>query len=377
MSDASRLDRSAQARLLRLARALVDGRRARALVAPTRQSEGHWFGGGNAARDIDGSLLLLGRYRDAGDSRTGLAAGPRGRELTLFRSTDDGLSFDKVAAWSKADIGGASSVLSIEGSALHITPEGAQVFLSTERQRAYPKSLRSLQKPGTGIWAIDRFEATSAASLDARKGLCRILTGDDPAYLHVKDPNLSPGLLGGGRKGERLLLYCTHPYNWSSSASGWARLDAAGDVISWGDDFFPRGPVWDVAASRITCRLPVPRIGMFADVPSLSLYFYDGAECLRPHETHRHGVRRPRGHSCEELGGVAWGFDQDFPDGLQRLSRLEPWFVSPEGTGCNRYVSAIVDDDGLFALWQQSNKRRAQPLMGHRLTARRLRTLLG
>lgn len=362
-----------ESRLLRLARAVIDPGRSRVLVAAARQADGFWFGGGNAIRDTDGSLLLIGRYRDAGDSRTGLAAGPRGRQLALFRSTDDGSTFTPVASWSKADIGGPAQVLSIEGSALHVSAAGAQIFLSTERKRNYPRALRTFQKPGTGVWAVDRIDATSAASLDLGRGVRRILTGDDPAYLHVKDPNLSPGL----NPKERLLLYCTHPYNWSSSASGWARIDAAGDVISCGDDFFPRGPVWDVAASRITCRLPVPRLGICADLPPLSLYFYDGAECLRPHDTHRHGVRRPRGHSCEELGGVAWSFDADFPAALRRLSLLEPAFVSPEGTGCNRYVSVVSDDDGLLALWQQSNRRRAQPLVGHRVTARRLGKLLG
>jgi hypothetical protein len=372
MNDYPVLDPSQNARLLRLARALVDLPHGQVLVSPTRQAEGYWFGGGNAVRDTDGSLLLLGRYRDAGDSRTGLTAGPRGRELVLFRSQDDGRSFSRVASWSKADIGGASPVLSIEGAALSVTSAGAQVFLSTERQRSYPKALRSFQKPGTGVWAIDRFEADTVASLDASHGIRRILTGDDPAYLHVKDPNLSAGL----NPDERLLLFCTHPYNWSSSASSWARIDTAGDVISCGDDFFPRGPVWDVAACRVTCRLPVPRIGAFADLPPLSLFFYDGAECLRPHDTHRHGVRRPRGHSCEELGGVAWGLDQDFPHGVRRLSVMGPCFVSPVGTGCNRYVSAMADDGGLFAIWQQSNRRRSQPLMGHRLSPRRVRNLL-
>ncbi|MDA0334561.1 MAG: exo-alpha-sialidase [bacterium] len=372
MNNDSVLHPSQEARLLRLARSLVDLGRGQVLVQPTRQAEGFWFGGGNVVRDTDGSLLLLGRYRDAGDSRTGLAAGPRGRELVLWRSTDNGRSFTRAVSWSKAEIGGASPVLSIEGAALHITPCGAQVFLSTERQRAYPKALRAFQKPGTGVWAIDRFDAESVASLDAGRNVRRILTGDDPAYLHVKDPNLSPGL----HPEERLLLYCTHPYNWSSSASGWARIDATGDIIAYGDDFFPRGPVWDVAASRITCRMPVPGIGVFADLPPLSLYSYDGAECLRPHETHHQGVRRPRGHSCEELGGVAWGLDQDFPRGVRRLSVMAPCFVSPAGTGCNRYVSAITDDDGMFAIWQQSNRRKAQPLMGHRLSPRRLRSIL-
>jgi hypothetical protein len=364
--------RTHESRLRRLAVALIDAQRAHVAVKPTKQASGFWFGGGNAVRDTDGSLLAIGRFRDAGDSRTGLAAGPRGRELALLRSTDDGASFERVAGWAKQAIGGSAEVLSIEGSALHVSKRGVQLFLSTERQRSYPKALREHQKPGTGVWAIDRIDADSTSSLDVGRGLSRLLTGDDPAYLHVKDPNLSPGL----KRGERLLIYCTHPFSWSSSASAWARLDAAGTVVDRGDDFLPRGPVWDVAASRITCRLPVPPVGPFADLPPLSLYFYDGAECLRAHETHRQGVRRPRGHSCEELGGVAWGWDRSFPGGLQRISRLEPLFVSPHGTGCSRYVSVLPDEGDLFALWQQSNQRQAQPLMAHRLTEKRVRALL-
>ena len=372
-------DDALEPRLLRLARAVVDLGRAHVLVTPTKAAEGYWFGGGNAVRDTDGALLALGRYRDAGDSRTGLAAGPRGRELALFRSTDDGATFAKVAGWAKADIAGASPVLSIEGSALAIGRDGAEIYLSTERQRHYPAPLRGFQKPGTGVWAIDRIRADSAGSLDPGRGVRRVLTGTDPAYLHVKDPNLSAAPAAARRAGPgrgRLLIYCSHPYNWSSSGAGWARIDDDGKVLDRGEDFFRRGPCWDVAASRITCRLPVPRLGRFADLPPLSLYFYDGAECLRPHETHRRGVQRPRGYSCEELGGVAWGFDAGFPHGLQRLSPLAPVFVSAHGTGCNRYVSATTDGDDIFALWQQSNRRRAQPLMGHRLSAARLRRLL-
>ena len=56
---------------------------------------------------------------------------------------------------------------------------------------------------------------------------------------------------------------------------------------------------------------------------ALSLYFYDGAECLRQLDAHKKAVDRPRGYSCEELGGLAYGFDRDFPN-LHRLSRLEP-----------------------------------------------------
>jgi hypothetical protein len=141
-------------------------------------------------------------------------------------------------------------------------------------------------------------------------------------------------------------------------------------------DFLPRGPAWDVAACRVTCRLPVPRVGAFADLPPLSLYFYDGAECLRPLPAHRHAASRPRGWSCEELGGMAYGFDRAFPR-LHRLSRLAPLFVSPEGTGCSRYVSVLTEEDGsLYAIWQRSVASRAQPLFGHRLSAARVRALL-
>ena len=72
-----------------------------------------WFGGGNAVRDPhDGSLLLIGRYRDAGDSRTGLTQGTRGRELAIFRSltADNGRSFEKINSWDKSDLHCGSTV---------------------------------------------------------------------------------------------------------------------------------------------------------------------------------------------------------------------------------------------------------------------------
>ena len=172
-----------------------------------------------------------------------------------------------------------------------------------------------------------------------------------------------------------LLLYCSHPYTWSASTSGRAAL-AADSCASHGHDFFPRGPTWDVAALRITCRLPVPKVGAFACLPSLSLYFYDGAESMHPLKAHTKGVARPRGYSCEELGGLAYGFDRQFPR-LHRLSHLQPLFVSPEGTGCSRYVAVLTEaDGGLFATWQRSTSTRSQPLFGHRLTPRRVESLL-
>jgi hypothetical protein len=131
-----------------------------------------------------------------------------------------------------------------------------------------------------------------------------------------------------------------------------------------------------VAATRITCRLPVPRTSVFARLPALSLYFYDGAECLRQLEPHRHAVQRLRGYSCEEVGGLAYGFDREFPQ-LHHLSHLEPLFVSPNGTGCNRYVSVLSEaDGGLFATWQRSAPTQAQPLVAHRRSAEQIKSLL-
>jgi hypothetical protein len=76
------------------------------------------------------------------------------------------------------------------------------------------------------------------------------------------------------------------------------------------------------------------------------------------------------------LGGLAYGFDREFPL-LHRLSRLAPLFVSPEGTGCNRYVSILTEEDGgLFAIWERSTDTHAQPLFGNRLSVNRLTGIL-
>ena len=367
-----RLPDNLERKLVRLGASLIDQRRAHLLVEPAENRSGFWFGGGNVVRDPhDGSLLLIGRYRDAGDSRTGLAQGPRGRELAIFRSTDNGRTFTKVCSWTKTDLYCGSAVLSIEGSALRLNKRRVEVLVSTEKIRSYPRPLTEYQKPGTGIWSIDVFSASRLDRLNPQENIAPLLGSDDPAYLHRKDPNLSPGF----RRGQQLLIYCTHPFSWASSSSGYAFLSAR-SCEDQNPDFFPRGPAWDVAAARITCRLPVPRAGAFSSLPPLSLYFYDGAECLRPHKSHKNAVERPRGYSCEELGGLAYGFDRDFPR-LHRLSRLAPLFVSPEGTGCSRYVSVLAEEDGgLFAIWQRSSETGAQPLVGNRLTPGRVINLL-
>jgi len=367
-----RLPQNLERKLVRLSSALVDVKRAQRIVEPTQDRDGFWFGGGNTVRDPnDGSLLLIGRYRDAGDSRTGLVQGTRGRELAIFRSVDNGRSFDKIQSWDKSDLYCGSSVLSIEGSALRINKRRIEVLVSTEKVRTYPHQLNDFQKPGTGIWSIDHFSAPRVSKLAPQENIASLLSSSDPAYLHVKDPSISTGF----QHGRTLLIYCSHPYTWSSSTSGCALIDK-GTLRDDNPDFLARGPVWDVAATRVTCRLPVPRVGAFAKLPALSLYFYDGAECLRPLEAHKNTVSRPRGYSCEELGGLAYGFDRNFSQ-MHRLSRLAPLFVSLEGTGANRYVSVLREDNGdLFATWERSSTTRSQPLVSHRLRSTRVETLL-
>ncbi len=367
-----RLPENLERKLIRLGTSLIDHRRARLLIEPAQDQPGFWFGAGNLVRHPrDRSLLLIGRYRDAGDSRAGLTQGTRGRELAIFRSTDEGQTFAKIRSWGKSDLYCGSAVLSIEGSALRLDRLGVKVLVSTEKVHPYPRGLTAHQKPGTGVWSIDSFSAPALDRLDPQESIHPLLGSADPAYLHLKDPNLSPGF----RPGHLLLLCCAHPFSWSSSTSGYVLLDGESPP-ELHCDFFARGPAWDVAACRITSRLPVPRAGAFSGLPKLSLYFYDGAECLRPLEPHRYAVARPRGYSCEELGGLAYGFDQDFPR-LHRLSQLAPLFVSPEGTGCNRYVSVLADAGGdLLATWQRSVASGAQPLFIHRLKAEKVRALL-
>jgi hypothetical protein len=163
------------------------------------------------------------------------------------------------------------------------------------------------------------------------------------------------------------MIFCTHPYSWSSSNTGWAmrhRGEDAFAVQAW--ELVSRGATWDVAATRITGRLQVPPLGCFEGCSPCSMYFYDGAECLRAHEENPLAHKRPRGYSCEELGGAFWGWDATFPE-LERLSRLAPLFVSPWGTGCSRYVETLTTSEGILAIWEQSQQDGSQPLVGHLL----------
>ncbi len=122
-----------------------------------------------------------------------------------------------------------------------------------------------------------------------------------------------------------------------------------------------------MAISRVTGLLDVPPVGAFAAGPRVTLGFYDGGECLRSHEEHAGPAKRPRGYSCEEIGGLLCfeGGDLRQP---RRLSANEPLFVSPWGTGCSRYVTTLASRDAVHAFWQQSQPDRSQPLVTHALS---------
>ena len=359
--------------LTTLLKTLINQQEARVLVPANEQSPGFWFGGGNLVQDRDGSIWLSGRYRNHGDSRTGLEAGQRGLECAIFRSDDGGQHFTKAHSWSKADLSYSDrKVLSIEGTALHQRDDGSwELFISTEKEMSYPEPLTSFQKPGTGVWTIDRISGDSLERLD-RSTLTPVLeSAEHPEFLHVKDP-----VVFDAPNGDTALIFCTHPFTWASGNSALAlRKKGQEDfqLHSW--ELVSRGAAWDVASTRLTGRLSLPRLGCFADLPPCSVYFYDGAECVRSHEENARAHKRPRGYSCEEISGAFFGWDEAFPQ-MERLSQLEPLFISPWGTGCSRYTETLVTKDGILAAWQQSQKDSSQPLVGHFLPMDDIRRIL-
>ncbi|MCA9141187.1 MAG: hypothetical protein KDB05_00285 [Planctomycetales bacterium] len=354
----SRLHHDLEAKLTSFALKLVDQQKARVAIPPQQNSTGFWFGGGNMVEDAAGHFYLVGRYRNFGDSRTGLGAGERGLELAIFRSEDRGASWQKQVSFSKPDLNvGDRSVLSIEGSALYLTDQGVELFVSTEKAGIeYPPEFRSFLKPGTGVWTIERLQASSIDELKEAP-IETVLESNDPTVLHVKDPAVYTDA-----NGDLVLLYCTHPYCWSSSNTAYARRKRGSDKLSESNfDFFPRGFAWDIAITRGTSILDVPKVGAFAD-RQVSLLFYDGGEALRNLDEHERAVKRARGYSCEEIGGVAYFLDGDMSH-VYRLSQNKPLFISPFGTGCSRYVDVLVTKDGLYATWQQSQDDHSQPLV--------------
>ena len=359
--------------LRNFASALVDQKKARILVEAQKPETGYWFGGGNVIEDADGSLLICGRYRNYGDSRTGVGAGERGLELAVFRASSPDSEPEKILSYSKADLShNGADVVSIEGSALHRFEGGIELFVSLEKDVPYPKRIADFQKPGTGVWSIDRIAAEKIEDLDPAQSKEVIPhQSDDIARLHCKDPWVSDL-----SSGDLMLGYCTHPFSWSSSGTGIKIRNSGQDSYEdLSNDALRRGPVWDIAAARITERLPVPKVGAFADLPDLSLYFYDSAECLRQLDENPAAVSRPRGWSCEEIGAVALGADEALPS-IQSICDEEPLFISPHGTGCSRYVATAVTGDGIFANWQQSQSDLSQPLVGHFLSNTEIETIL-
>jgi len=320
--------------------------------------KGYWFGGGNMAAGPDGRLYLCGRYRNAGDSRTGLDLGDRGKELVIFASSDNGDSWTRLLSLDKAAVvPGGQAALSIEGAALRFIADGVELFVSSEKAIPYPDAVLEYRKPGTGVWTIERLSAASVEGL-ASAVPQTIISSNEPATLQIKDP-----FLGTAADGSSLLFFCHHSFNWSSSGTGFVRLNETGNQAEAPVfDCYARGPAWDVAITRASCILPLPT--SLAPAGS-GLVFYDGGECLRNLDEHAKAVQRPRGYSCEELGGLGYYTDND-PTSFRRISTIFPEFISPDGTGCLRYVDVLETRDSYIATWQQSQPDGSQALMMHR-----------
>lgn len=340
------------------ANALVDQKKARVIVPAQEDSTGFWYGGGNMVEDRDGSLYVTGRYRNFGDSRTGTGAGVRGLELAIFKSEDKGDNWSKVKSFSKKDLNiGDWEVLSIEGTALNFTEDGVELFISTEKlNRPFVDGFSEFHKPGTGSWTIELMKADKIENLSA-ENYKTVLQSRDPRWFNVKDP-----FLGKNSAGDLIVGYCTHPFNWSSSNTGYVtRKKGSEDFSEQNNTFLPRGFCWDVGITRGTALMKVPSVGVF-ETSDVSLMFYDGGEAMRSYEQHANAVIRPRGHSCEELGGVACIEDGKL-ESAEKMSVALPSFVSPWGTGCSRYVDVLETEDGFYTTWQQSQKNSSQPLV--------------
>lgn len=368
---------SLRSRLTSFVWALINQQDAQTIVPPDHPASGYWFGGGNVIQDTDGSLLLIGRYRSGGDSRTGILAGTRGRELTLFRATDGGRTFVRCLSWDKAALSSADvDVLSIEGACLTKAQGEYRLYVSTEKKIPYPDGLDDYQKPGAGLWTIDVLRGDSLDSL-GRASIEPLLSSFDPSHLHLKDPFVWNDTTENSTEVDKhfKLGFCSHPFGWSSSNTGYAKFNSTGTQLkSVEQGVLSRGTTWDVAMTRATCVLPVPKVGVFAE-RDYTLVFYCGGECVRQLDEHSTAVRRPRGYSCEELGGVAVYVDHDISSAI-RLSELEPLFVSPWGTGCSRYVDVLSTNGVFLSTWQQSQSDESQPLVLNKVRRAQAEALL-
>ena len=363
-------------RLKELGLRLIDQHEARVLVPALGNESGFWFGGGNLVQERDGNILACGRFRNPGDARTGTGAGARGLEFAIFRGSSPYADFAKVLSFSKSDLSVNDEVVSIEGASLlqsERAPSGWELFVSTEKRISYPKPLINFQKPGTGVWTIDRIHGSDGLNSLSPDGMETVVSSQKGETLHAKDP-----VAFRIKEDSTELAYCHHPFSWASSNTGLFRESEQGEGFGLvSEDVLPRGNSWDVACSRLTERLPIPPLGAFSDLPPISLYFYDGAECLRPLDQNPKAAKRPRGYSCEELGGLAWGWDDEFPK-FSKISVDFPLFLSPFSTGCSRYASALFLADGtLLGAWQQAQNDGSQPLVSNHLSKKDVDRILG
>ncbi|MCL5408987.1 MAG: exo-alpha-sialidase [Candidatus Omnitrophica bacterium] len=350
------LEKKYQEKLIELGKLIVNQKKSKIIVEPYIKEKGCWFGGGKIRSTGDGKIYLTGRYRNTGDSRYGNLIGERGAELAVFISEDSGKTFKKIRYWNKKDLTcNGKEVISIEGSSINFEKDKIEIYFSTEKKILYPEIVRKYQKQDTGIWEIDVLTGNNIEEIQS-KNIKNVLFSQYPVNLHIKDPTVFQ------IKNKTYMMFCEHPFSWTCSYSGLAVKEKDNfNLIS--RDILYRGYTWDVAVTRITERLPVPKLGVFKNLPDISLYFYDGAECVREHHKSEKGVKIPRGYSCEEIGGFGYGFDGKMPPEIYRLSDLFPLFYSSEGTGSSRYVSAIYDGEKIYATWQKSMEDFSQPLV--------------
>lgn len=357
-------------RISKIASLLVDQKKSRVVVSPKKKASGYWFGAGNII-EVGNDLILCGRYRNAGDSRTGLNLGERGLEWSMFRSSDRGNTWEKIISRDKESLSqNGEKVISIEGSSLLKTDSGYTLFISTEKEKQYPEGFESFKKKGTGVWSIDTISSLTLEGL-ATAPVKPFLISTTAEHLHIKDPAIY-----SLDSGELVMLFSHHPYNWASSNTGmisFNNLKADLEHINW--NFLPRGNTWDVAISRGTALWNIPRCGVFQESEPFSLIMYDGGECMLPLDSHSEENNINKGYSCEELGGLALysGSPLIYKD---RISLHTPMFISHSGTGCSRYVSLLQTKDGIYCSWQQSGQLGEQSLVLNFVTNEQILTIL-
>ena len=164
---------------------LIDEKKAK-IIVPVVEETGYWFGGGNMVEDKEGNLYISGRYRNSGDSRTGLDLGDRGAELAIFKSSDKGKTWTKIKSILKKEL--PRGVLSIEGTALRFNKDNeVELYISSEKsENNYPPHLKEYLKPGTGVWDIDVIVADKIENLNA-SNVKELIKGEDSRFIHLKD----------------------------------------------------------------------------------------------------------------------------------------------------------------------------------------------